>query len=268
MASIVVYDSGVGGLTIYREIVKHSPDHQIVFVSDNEAFPYGTKSETDLIERVQKVVSRVADQYTPDVLVIACNTASTVVLSLLRKQFAFPIVGVVPAIKPAAKASKTKHICLLATPGTVNRSYTDSLVTEFAPDCHVMKIGSSELVRLAEQKLMGESIDLSAITTIIKPVIDDPLIDVLVLACTHFPLLSEELDLIFKAHDRNVLLIDSGSAVALRVGALLENLACLSVGIANAPNNYEAAFTKVLNNSTLRTHLQKLGFCEINHLVV
>ena len=124
MSLIAVFDSGVGGLSIYQEIVKQCPDHNYVFISDNLAFPYGTKNEDDLIGRVLTVIDQVDKQYHPDLLVVACNTASTLALPALRQQFKFPIVGVVPAIKPAAKITKSKVIGLLATPGTIARSYT------------------------------------------------------------------------------------------------------------------------------------------------
>ena len=155
MSRIVIFDSGVGGLSIYQEVVKKCPNHDYVFVSDNLAFPYGTKPEAELIERVVSVVKVVEEQYKPDLLVVACNTASTIALPSLRSRFNFPIVGVVPAIKPAAKLTKSKVIGLLATPGTIARSYTQSLIDDFAQDCTVVKVGSSKLVGMAEQKICG-----------------------------------------------------------------------------------------------------------------
>ena len=142
MASIVIYDSGVGGLSIFQEIIERSPGHHFVFVSDNQAFPYGTKTEAELKHRVLAVSSEIAKRYKPDILVVACNTASTVVLPLLREKFEFHVVGVVPAIKPAAQITATKVIGVLATPATVERDYTKKLMKDFADDCNVVAIGS------------------------------------------------------------------------------------------------------------------------------
>lgn len=267
MASIVVYDSGVGGLTVYQEIAEKCPDHDIIFVSDNDAFPYGTKTEDQLSRRVLNVVKSIEAEYSPDVLVVACNSASTVVLPLLRQQFKFSVVGVVPAIKPAARLSKSKHICVLATPGTIERSYTESLISDFASDCQVLKIGSVDLVQMAEAKLCDSALDLSLLNTILEPILEDHLIDVVVLACTHFPLLNTEITNIFKASNREILLLDSGSAVAQRVASVVESF--------QASDNTEqklhkakrvAVFTKTLDSDFFRKHLSDYSFANIQLL--
>lgn len=269
MASIVVYDSGVGGLTVYQEIVQRCTDNDIVFVSDNDAFPYGTKTEKELVERVVAVVERISHQYSPDVLVIACNSASTVVLPVLRDRFDFDVVGVVPAIKPAAHVSNTKRICLLATPGTVARRYTDELISGFASDCDVIKIGSTELVQLAEQKLRGKALDISQISAIIKPVIDDVCIDVIVLACTHFPLLNKEIERVLNINHREVILIDSGAAIAQRVSFLLEKYITTDITPGQRPAGMRiAVFTKELEDEALISNLDTYCFTEIHRLVV
>lgn len=271
MASIVIYDSGVGGLTVYQEIVKQCSNHQLIFVSDNDAFPYGTKSEEDLITRVLKVVAGIAEKYAPDVLVVACNTASTVVLPILRERFDFSVVGVVPAIKPAAQLSSTKHICLLATPATIVRPYTNKLINEFASDCEVLKIGSTDLVNLAEAKLLGQALDLRLLNTIIDPVTKDTSIDVLILACTHFPILKNEIAEQFVLNNRQVTLIDSGLAIAQRVVALIardndKNASLVSV----ADNNRQrlSVFTKEISNNVFLQNLKDLGFSDLSYLDV
>ena len=220
MARIAIFDSGVGGLSIYTEIKQQLPDSQYIFVSDNEAFPYGTKDENELKHRVLEVVERINHQFAPDLLVIACNTASTVVLPLLRDKFSFPIVGVVPAIKPAAQLTKSNIIGLLATPATINREYTDQLIDDFATDCDVIKVGSSRLVQIAEDKLHGRNIDQQQIKTEIQPLLESENIDIIVLACTHFPLLNKEIkEIVNVKHD--VCLLDSGEGIANRVVHLL-----------------------------------------------
>lgn len=222
MALIAVFDSGVGGLSILRELIKKMPGHEYVFISDNAAFPYGTKQEAELISRVNLVMTRVIESIDPDIVVIACNTASTLVLPSLRQTYSIPFVGVVPAIKPAARITRSKTIGLLATPATVSRAYTADLISQFASDCEVITQGSSELVLLAEQKLAGEDIDKRQLFPILLPFIETPKCDVLVLACTHFPLLGDEIESVFEANDHSIILLDSGQAIARRVEELLQ----------------------------------------------
>lgn len=218
---ILVFDSGVGGLSVAREIQQRLPLNPLVYASDNAFFPYGTKGETELIARVDVVIGELLLRYPADILVIACNTASTLTLPYLRSKLSVPIVGVVPAIKPAALMSKTGVIGLLATPATVARPYTHELIREYAANCRVISLGSSELVQIAEQKLRGEVIDANAIGRIAQELMradQAGQMDVLVLACTHFPLLKDEL---MQHLPAQLKLIDSGAAIARRVEFLL-----------------------------------------------
>lgn len=219
LAPVLIFDSGVGGLSIFDAIRKHCPSLPLTFACDNEAFPYGPKEELELIERVEAVLTRLIQTIQPSIVVIACNTASTVALPRLRAKFSVPFVGVVPAIKPAAHLSKTRRIGLLATPGTVKRAYTHQLMREFAADCEFISVGSTALVELAEQHLRGQHIPLTSIENILAPFHVDykqrP--DVIVLACTHFPLLSDQLR---QALPYEVQWIDSGDAIARRVASL------------------------------------------------
>jgi len=262
-STIVIFDSGVGGLSIYQEVARQCPQHNYVFVSDNQAFPYGTKSEAQLIERINAVVQGIDNHFAPDLLVIACNTASTIMLPLLREQYAYPIVGVVPAIKPAGEQSQSRCIGLLATRATIERSYTDNLIREFAADCAVLKVGSNALVKIAERKLQGESPDLGEIERILEPFWMTKNLDVLVLACTHFPLLNKEIESIFKLKNHSLDLIDSGAAIAQRVSSLL--------GVQTSKKSrIEAlvAFTKQVENSALLATLSEFGFSKVQHLVI
>lgn len=238
---ILVFDSGVGGLSVAREIQQRLPLNPLVYASDNAFFPYGTKGEIELIARVDQVISELLRRYPADILVVACNTASTLTLPHLRSKLSLPIVGVVPAIKPAALMSKTGVIGLLATPATVARPYTHELIREYATDCQVISLGSSELVQIAEQKLRGEAIDLDAISRIAQKLMQADQaekMDVLVLACTHFPLLKDELA---KHLPEQIKLIDSGAAIARRVEFLLADYAEPPEGY--APEHI-AVFTK------------------------
>lgn len=215
---ILIFDSGVGGLSILQEVRRQLPDCTYIYACDNRAFPYGTKEEQALVQRVDQVLNALIRRVHPDLVVVACNTASTVALPRIRAQFSKPVVGVVPAIKPAALHSASKTIGLLGTPGTVNRPYTQQLINEFAADCTVIKIGSSVLVELAEAKLRGAAVDLEQLGAIIAPFFNTSELDTIVLACTHFPLLLEELS---AAAPRQVSWIDSGNAIARRVASLL-----------------------------------------------
>ena len=219
--TILVFDSGVGGLSVYDEIRHLLPDLHYIYAFDNVAFPYGEKSEEFIVERVVEIVTAVQQQYSLALAVVACNTASTVSLPALREKFDFPVVGVVPAIKPAARLSANRIIGLLATRGTVKRSYTHELIARFANECQIEMIGSAELVELAEAKLHGEAVSLDALRRVLRPWLRMPEPpDTIVLGCTHFPLLREELLQVLPQGTR---LVDSGAAIARRTAWLLEN---------------------------------------------
>lgn len=219
--TVLVFDSGVGGLSVYDEIRQLLPGLHYLYVFDNEAFPYGEKSEEFIVDRVVQIVDSATRLYPLALVVIACNSASTVTLPALRQHFAFPVVGVVPAIKPAARLTRNGVVGLLATRGTVKRPYTHELVSRFANECKTEMLGSAELVELAEAKLHGKAISLDEIRHILQPwlrMAEPP--DTVVLGCTHFPLLNEELQAVLPEGTR---LIDSGAAIARRTAWLLAN---------------------------------------------
>lgn len=216
----LVFDSGVGGLSVYHEVRQLLPDLHYIYAFDNVAFPYGEKSEAFIVERVLQIVSAVAEHHPLSIIIIACNTASTVSLPALRARFSCPVVGVVPAIKPAAKLTRNGVVGLLATRATVQRPYTHELIARFATDCKILMLGSAELVELAEAKLHGDEVSLPLLRKILQPWLklrEPP--DTVVLGCTHFPLLSEELSQVLPDGTR---MIDSGSAIARRAHWLIE----------------------------------------------
>tara|TARA_B100001094_G_scaffold331964_1_gene402144 strand:- start:2630 stop:3457 length:828 start_codon:yes stop_codon:yes gene_type:complete len=218
MASVMLLDSGVGGLSVLDELRSRLPEVDYSYVLDNAFSPYGEKSEDALKSRVLWLMERVLSYQWPDILVVACNTLSTLVLPDLRSRWGFDIVGVVPAIKPAAKLSRRKSIGLLATPATVGRRYTEDLFASFASDCEFISYGSSRLVSLAEQKLAGDPVCLKALGEEVAPLlnaINPP--DTIVLGCTHFPLLRGELEALYP----EILFVDSGASIAARVSSLL-----------------------------------------------
>ena len=152
---ILVFDSGLGGTTVLKEIKHLLPDNHYSYALDNEAYPYGNKSAGYLLDRCQLYMEKLIQQAAPDCIVIACNTASTLVLDQLRQRFRCDFVGVVPALKPAATHSRSKVIALLATPATVGRDYIDHLEQSHASDCEILRLGSQALVHLAEEKILS-----------------------------------------------------------------------------------------------------------------
>lgn len=211
---VLVFDSGMGGLTVAREISAMAPGLSVDYAADTGFFPYGDKSDEALRSRLPDVAAVLVEKAKPDVFVIACNTASTLALDEVRARLDIPVVGTVPAIKPAAAASKTGVIGLLATPGTIRRAYTARLIRDFASDVTVILHGSVELVRLAEAFAAAEPYDPSGFEAAQAPIFNargGESVDTIVLACTHFPLVRDELA---AAAPRPVTYIDSGAAIA------------------------------------------------------
>ncbi|MBS7698052.1 MULTISPECIES: glutamate racemase [unclassified Chelatococcus] len=218
---VLVFDSGLGGLTVLAELRKARPDAHFVYAADDAGFPYGRLSECNLVARVDRVLDRLITQHQPDIVVIACNTASTLVLPGLRARYSLPFVGTVPAIKPAAAASQSKLISVLATAGTVKRDYTQGLIASFAADCTVALVGAPRLAGLAEDALSGKSVSDSDIAAEIAPAFveaEGRRTDVVVLACTHYPLLRAELE---QLAPWPVTWIDSAPAIARRAVHLI-----------------------------------------------
>jgi glutamate racemase len=191
--TILVFDSGLGGLTVLDAVRRARPDARYVYVGDDAAFPYGRLGEPALVARVLTVMERLVAIHRPDLVVIACNTASTLVLPALRQRFTTPFVGVVPPIKPAAEATRSRLVSLLATPGTVVRSYTRDLIATYAGSCTVSLVGSQNLAGYAEAELAGSPVDDAVLAAEIAPCFttepDGRRTDVVCLACTHYPLL-------------------------------------------------------------------------------
>lgn len=218
--TILVFDSGLGGLTVLREIVRARPEAHDVYVADDAYFPYGQHSEAELIARVVPLIGDLIDTHRPELVVIACNTASTLVLSHLRAAYNVPFVGTVPAIKPACARSRTKRVSVLGTLGTVRREYTQGLIRDFAQGCEVKLVGSAHLAAMTEAALNGEAVSDAAIAAEIAPCFVDGAArtDTVVLACTHYPLL---LDRLVRLAPWPVEWIDPAPAIARRVSDLL-----------------------------------------------
>lgn len=218
--NILVFDSGIGGISVYNEIRQKIPYANYFYLFDNQAFPYGDKSNEFLIDRVNKVISAELNLFPIDLIVIACNTASTICLPSLRDTFAIPIVGVVPAIKPATQVTRNKCIGLLATKATVQRQYTHNLINQFAQGFQIELLGISELALIAERKLQGIPVDMQQLEVFMQPWLQLSIIpDTIVLGCTHYPFIKDELQQVFPC----ARFIDSGEAIALRVHNLLKS---------------------------------------------
>jgi len=266
MLRILIYDSGVGGLSISQSLTNLLPFAEQILLSDNACFPYGEMKEQELISRVTDLLSKAVPQLQPDCIVVACNTVSTLALEKIRSALSIPVIGVVPAIKPAAAMSRSKVIGLLATPATVERSYTADLVNNYADDCTLISIGNTRLVEIAEQKVRGTTVDLAEIRSILAAFYqaeEQQNLDTVVLGCTHFPLLSEQLSQLLP---ETITLIDSSTAIARQVDKILEIESPLKHEQAKLTNdhvsaiNYRCLITKSATDNSLAKGLEKFKF--------
>jgi glutamate racemase len=236
---LLVFDSGIGGLSVLRPIRALLPSAPIVYVADSAGYPYGTKRPGEIEARVPALLGRLSERFDPELIVIACNTASTIALDGVRAALDVPIVGTVPAIKPAAERSKSRVIGVLGTRATVRQPYVDRLTSEFAADCTVIRHGSADLVELAEAKLRGEPTDHAAYGEIMDGLLSQPdgdRIDTVVLACTHFPLVEQELA---EAAPRPLAFVDGKEGIARRTAWLLRDR-----NWPDAPGEGRALFTR------------------------
>ena len=218
---ILIFDSGVGGLSVLGPIRARLPHAPIVYVADNGGFPYGTRTEMEVATRVCALLGRLTERYKPRLIVIACNTASTIALAHVRAALEVPVVGTVPAIKPAAEATRTRTIGVLGTEATVRQPYVDRLAADFAGDCRVLRHGSAKLVEMVEAELRGRAAPLSDYVEVLGGLLDQPggdQIDTIVLACTHFPLVRDRLA---AASPRPIAFVDGAQGIARRTAHLL-----------------------------------------------
>ncbi len=222
---LLFFDTGVGGLSVLRETIKLLPHAPIVYAADYAGLPYGMKSEAELASRVPALLGRLVERYKPILATIACNTASTIALDHVRSALNIPVVGTVPAIKPASMLTKTGVIGLLGTRATIRQPYVDRLAADFASDKLLLRHAAPELVYAAEAKLRGETPDARMIEEAISGLINQAggeKIDTIILACTHFPLLQDELS---EAAQRPIQFIDGAQGIARRIAYLTKNAA-------------------------------------------
>jgi glutamate racemase len=262
----LIFDSGVGGLSVTADIRARLPALKLDYMADDDFRPYGNKSAAALQQRLPGLLWSLRHMLGSDFIVLACNTASTTALPAIRAALDVPVIGVVPAIKPAAKASRTRHIGVLGTPGTVKRAYVDQLIADHAGDCRVSLKGSTALVEQAEAKLAGQDTNRDILEDAIAPFLKhSPPIDHIVLACTHFPLLKSELS---AAAGDTVTWIDSGEAIARRVETITAHKTSsqpqLQPQSLPQPRGHQIAFTSGRDISAARQAIFKTyGFSRL-----
>ena len=226
-APLLVFDSGIGGLSVLAKIRKVLPQAPIVYSADYAGLPYGEKSEIEVATRVCAFLGRLSERYRPRLVVIACNTASTIALAHARAVLGVPIVGTVPAIKPAAEQTQSGVIGLLGTKATIRQAYVDKLEAEHAEGKTLLRHAAPDLVAAAEAKLRGETPDPAIFAGAIAGLASQPQgnrIDQIILGCTHFPLVQEELAMASKEArlDANMGFVDGSDGIARRVSYLTE----------------------------------------------
>jgi glutamate racemase len=264
---ILVFDSGLGGLTVFAEVTRLRPDAEFIYAADDAGFPYGALPETALAPRVLAVIERLIEKHAPDIAVIACNTASTLVLPHLRAAFPnLPFVGTVPAIKPAAIQSRTKMISVLATPGTVARDYTRELVRAYAANCVVTLVGSTALAGLAEDFMQGARPSDEGVSRETAPAFveaEGRRTDCIVLACTHYPLLIAQLE---RLAPWPVEWIDPAPAIARRTDQVLRDQIGFPTSSGAEPvRKAQAVFTgSKLPGARLRAALRRFGIEDVS----
>lgn len=221
-APLLLFDSGVGGLSVLAKVRAALPQAPVIYVADNAGLPYGDKTEAQIAARVSGLLGRLTERLRPRLVCIACNTASTIALAAVREVLEVPIVGTVPAIKPAAAMTQTGVIGLLGTAATIRQAYVDRLEAEFAADKLLLRHGAPELVAAAEARLRGEAVDpaiYARAADALRAMPGGDRIDTVVLACTHFPLVQAELA---KAFGPEVAFIDGSDGIARRIAYLTD----------------------------------------------
>jgi glutamate racemase len=250
---LLFFDTGVGGLSVLSETIKLLPRAPIVYAADYAGLPYGMKSEAELAARVPALLGRLVERYKPILVTIACNTASTIALEHVRSALDIPVVGTVPAIKPASQLTRTGVIGLLGTQATIRQPYVDRLAADFAADKLLLRHAAPDLVYAAEAKLRGQKPDPQVIEAAISGLVNQTggeRMDTVILACTHFPLLQDELA---EAAVRPIQFVDGAQGIARRVADLTKSTAWpadndpgifVTTGELNDIEAYRSAFAK------------------------
>ncbi|MDD9951586.1 MAG: glutamate racemase [Zetaproteobacteria bacterium] len=246
--NIGVLDSGIGGLSILQEVCRRFPAGlNCVYLADHAYFPYGNKPSTQISTHLQQLCPKFAQYYQLDALILACNSASTHALDTVRQQLQIPVIGVVPAIKPAAKLSRSGTIAVLATEATIQSRYTQDLITQFASHCQVHLLAPAGLVELCEQSLQSPHISIESLKHILTPLWQLDKVDTVVLACTHFPLIQAQLNQLSISQGKHYQWQDSGAAIAARIDSLLQVQS-------HTPTRIQLLSTRATGSTQLQQH--------------
>ncbi|GAB3684885.1 glutamate racemase [Salinisphaera aquimarina] len=259
-APLLVFDSGVGGLSVLERIRQHCPAAPIVYAMDRAGYPYGMRDDADLAGRIPALLGRLVERYRPRLLVIACNTASTIAINAVRHALDIPVVGTVPAIKTAATRTRTGVIGVLGTHATIRQPYLDQLIDDFAPDCTILRHGAPALVDLAEARLVGDTRLSPAASNALSGLHSQTRgrsMDTVVLACTHFPLVAHELA---AAAASDLQFVDSSDAIARRVAALT----CAQSWPARRPRGIVASTGPAATTQILMPALARFGLMRLD----
>lgn len=240
---IGIFDSGVGGLSVWKELVKVLPNESVIYFADNKHCPYGPKSKDEIIKLASKVVDFLIEKQCK-IIIVACNTATAAAIDFLRANYSIPFIGMEPAVKPAALNTKTKSIAVLATEGTFNGKLYLETSRKFASDVELnIKVGD-KLVDIVEKGLINTEETKAHIAELVKPLIKKN-IDHLVLGCTHYPLLIRVLKEVLP---ENVTIIDPAPAVIMQAQRVLKKNNLLNDSLAEPSYVfYASGDTKVLN---------------------
>lgn len=241
---IGIFDSGVGGITIYKEIHKLLPNENIIYLADSKNAPYGEKTKDQIIDFSVKNTEFLLKKDCK-IIIVACNTASTNAVKYLRNHYKVPFIRVQPAIKPAALNSKTKVVGILATKGTLKSDLLLETSQKFAQGVKVIHQMGEGLVDLIESGNMQTLEMTKLLNKYLQPLLEKN-IDHLVLGCTHYPFLIPQIK---KIIGDKVIILDSGKAIAKQTKVILEQEHLLNPNLKNTSQNfYINKHPKILQN--------------------
>lgn len=257
---IGLFDSGIGGTSIWKEVVKLLPNENTIYLADSKNAPYGEKPSEEIIALSVKNTEFLLSKGCK-LIIVACNTATTNAIDYLRKNYTIPFIGIEPAIKPAALLSKTGAIGILATKGTLSSKLFEKTTKEYTKNMTTIEQDGEGLVPLIEEGKLNSPEINELLLTYLKPMLNFN-IDHLVLGCTHYPYLIPQIK---KILGENITIIDSGEAVAKQTKAILEKHNLLSTKTNKSRHQfYTNAETKVLkeilNDVSVELSVEKLGF--------
>lgn len=215
--AIGLFDSGIGGTSIWKEVVKLLPNENTIYLADSKNAPYGQKSADEIISLSIKNTELLLSKKCK-LIIVACNTATTNAIDYLRSNYDVPFIGIEPAIKPAALFSKTDSIGILATKGTLTSKLFEKTANEYTQNITTIEQDGEGLVPLIESGKLNSTETFQLLETYLKPMLQFN-IDHLVLGCTHYPYLIPQIKTIL---GNSVKIIDSGEAVAKQTKAILQ----------------------------------------------